>query len=39
VKMDRDGEFKEEIEWWETVYDEMMASVKTDHCSLTEPER
>jgi hypothetical protein len=30
AKVDRDGDFKEEIEWWETVYDEMMASVKTD---------
>ena len=39
AKTDRDGDFKEEIEWWETVYDEMMASVEIDHCSLTEPER
>jgi len=39
AKTDRDGDFKEEIEWWESVYDEMMASVKTDHCSLTKPER
>jgi len=36
AKMDRNGDYKEEIEWWETVYDEMIASVKTDHCSLTE---
>ena len=36
AKMERNGDYKEEIEWWETVYDEMLASVKTDHCSLTE---
>ena len=36
VKMDRNGDYQEEIEWWGVVYDEMMASVKTDHCSLTE---
>ena len=36
AKMDRNGDYKEEIEWWETVYDEMMENVKMDHCSLTE---
>jgi len=35
AKMERDGYYKEEIEWWETVYDEMMANVKTDHCIPT----
>ena len=32
----KNGDFKEEIEWWESVYDEMMASIKTDHCNPTE---
>jgi len=36
AKMERDGDYKEEIEWWGAVYDEMMASIKVDHCSLTE---
>lgn len=36
AKADRNGDFKEEIEWWETVYDEMMENVKSDHCSLVE---
>jgi len=36
AKKDRDGDYKEEIEWWGTVYDEMVESVKTDHCSLVE---
>ena len=36
AKMDRNGDYKEEIEWWGTVYDEMAANVKTDHCSLAE---
>jgi alpha-N-acetylglucosamine transferase len=36
AKVDRDGDFREEIEWWESVYDEMVESVRTDHCSLTE---
>ena len=36
AKMDRNGDYKEEIEWWGTMYDEMMASVKTDHCKITE---
>jgi len=36
AKMERNGGYKEEIEWWETVYDEMLASVKTDHCRLVE---
>jgi len=35
AKMDRDGGYKEEIEWWESVYDEMMVNVKVDHCSTT----
>ena len=35
AKVDRNGDFREEIEWWETVYDEMMANVKADNCSLT----
>ena len=34
AKVDRKGIYKEEIEWWETVYDEMMENVKTDHCSF-----
>lgn len=34
AKADRNGDFKEEIEWWEMVYDEMMESIKTDHCTL-----
>jgi len=33
AKGERDGYYREEIEWWETVYDEMMANVKTDHCT------
>jgi hypothetical protein len=36
AKLDRDGNFTQEIEWWETVYDEMLANVKTENCSLTE---
>ena len=32
----RDGNYKEEIEWWGSVYDEMVASVKVNHCDLTE---
>ena len=36
AKKERNGDYKEEIEWWETVYDEMIASVKTDHCNVTE---
>ena len=35
AKMDRNGDYKEEIEWWETMYDEIVANVKTDHCNLT----
>ena len=34
AKLEGNGGFKEEIEWWETVYDEMMESIKTDHCTL-----
>ena len=37
AKADRDGNFREEIEWWESVYDEMLANVKTENCSLIEP--
>jgi len=36
AKMDRDGNYKEEIEWWGSVYDEMVASIKVDHCNPTE---
>ena len=36
AKMDRNGDYKEEIEWWGTMYDEMMANVRTDHCGTTE---
>ena len=36
AKTDRNGDYREEIEGWETVYDEMVTNVKTDHCSLTE---
>ena len=36
AKADRSGDYKEEIEWWEGVYDEMMSNVKTDHCKLAE---
>lgn len=36
AKVDRNGDFKEEIEWWEMVYDEMMENVETDHCSPVE---
>ena len=34
AKKDRDGDFREELEWWETMYEEMMASNK-DGCSFT----
>ena len=30
------GIHREEIEWWGSVYDEMLVNVKTDHCSHTE---
>jgi len=36
AKTDRNGDYREEIEWWENVYDEMMENVEIDHCSLTE---
>lgn len=36
AKADRNGDFREEVEWWESVYDEMMESVETDHCTFTE---
>ena len=36
AKMDRNGDFKEEIEWWEMVYDEMMENVETGHCNPVE---
>ena len=36
AKKERNGDYKEEIEWWETVYDEMIVNVKTDHCNITE---
>lgn len=29
----KSGDFKEEIEQWERVYDEMLAGVKMDHCN------
>jgi len=33
AKAHMDGLHKEEIEWWETLYDDMLANVRTDHCS------
>ena len=36
AKEDRNGDYREEIEWWETMYDEMMENVEIDHCNLAE---
>ena len=36
AKIHMNGDYREEVEWWETMYDEMMANVKTDHCNPTE---
>jgi len=36
LELAKNGDFKEEFKWWESAYDGMMASIKTDNCNPTE---